>query len=493
MRPDCERWTAIADRLACEEPLGVEERAFFEAHPEACDACAEEASFYADLAELEHEVPTPVEPARRMPWTQRAASLGDLVGLAALGAAAAAGLMMWLGGPAASPTASPPSLAAGAPEVSHGWVAVRASGSAVGHPALLGEPVTTLALDDGGELCLRHSTGVVLCAGGGTRARLGGAGAAPHVELLEGLVVAELEARERDVPFFIVAGGRRVTSLGTTFSVEKVDERLRVGVSHGAVGVSGPERVVVRSGESWASPPPAGRAALAPLSSDDDARDRELLRGALMWKAGPSASLALPADPSGCSTSVHGVRLGASSAWLRVPPGPVTIRFACTSVERLLLGDGETKQLALPPPPSRDAATSASPSGAAPPLDAATPFDVGAALRRAQDERRAGDRAGAAASYAEIMRRAPGASEARVAQLPLATLELESGQHAAALASFEAYLAQGGPLAEEAALGRIRCLAALGRDQERRAAVQAFVERFPGSVHAEALRRDLEH
>ena len=73
MRPDCERWTAIADRLACEEPLGVEERAFFEAHPEACDACAEEASFYADLAELEHEVPTPVEPARRMPWTQRSA------------------------------------------------------------------------------------------------------------------------------------------------------------------------------------------------------------------------------------------------------------------------------------------------------------------------------------------------------------------------------------------------------------------------------------
>jgi hypothetical protein len=56
------------------------------------------------------------------------------------------------------------------------------------------------------------------------------------------------------------------------------------------------------------------------------------------------------------------------------------------------------------------------------------------------------------------------------------------------LASFDRYLAQGGPLEEEASFGRIRALRALGRSSEELVAIEAFLRRFPASPLASALR-----
>jgi hypothetical protein len=60
---------------------------------------------------------------------------------------------------------------------------------------------------------------------------------------------------------------------------------------------------------------------------------------------------------------------------------------------------------------------------------------------------------------------------------------------AAALSSFDAYLAHGdGSLLQEALLGRIRSLRALGRVDEERQAIEQFLERFPSSPQADGLR-----
>jgi hypothetical protein len=49
-------------------------------------------------------------------------------------------------------------------------------------------------------------------------------------------------------------------------------------------------------------------------------------------------------------------------------------------------------------------------------------------------------------------------------------------------------LVRGGPLAEEASFGRIRALRALGREDDVRAAVSAFLATYPDSALAPSLR-----
>jgi hypothetical protein len=62
------------------------------------------------------------------------------------------------------------------------------------------------------------------------------------------------------------------------------------------------------------------------------------------------------------------------------------------------------------------------------------------------------------------------------------------GDAHAALASFEGYLARGGPLVREASFGRVRALRALGRLNDERAALDEFLRSFPDGQLADALR-----
>ena len=69
MRPDCERWADLSDRVAIEEPLTQEEQHFFETHPDECSACAAERTWWTELATLQtsdrdEEDPTVVVPDR---------------------------------------------------------------------------------------------------------------------------------------------------------------------------------------------------------------------------------------------------------------------------------------------------------------------------------------------------------------------------------------------------------------------------------------------
>src|SRR5690606_10099001 len=104
-----------------------------------------------------------------------------------------------------------------------------------------------------------------------------------------------------------------------------------------------------------------------------------------------------------------------------------------------------------------------------------------------------GRAAEAAGAYRELLAQHPRSAEARAALVSLGEIELSQlGDPKAALASFEAYLRKGGPLAQEASHGKIRALRELGQRGEERAAIERFLASYPESPQAERLRQRLE-
>jgi len=108
--------------------------------------------------------------------------------------------------------------------------------------------------------------------------------------------------------------------------------------------------------------------------------------------------------------------------------------------------------------------------------------------------RRAGDLRDAISRYGALDRRYPASPEAGVARVSAGDLLLRLGEPAAALEQFDGYLGAHGsePLGPEALFGRARCLRALGRTAEERAAWEELSRRFPGSVYEPSGRRRLE-
>ncbi|MBC8068018.1 MAG: tetratricopeptide repeat protein [Deltaproteobacteria bacterium] len=120
----------------------------------------------------------------------------------------------------------------------------------------------------------------------------------------------------------------------------------------------------------------------------------------------------------------------------------------------------------------------------------AAPITLSAAqwLARARTARGAGDIEGAIAAYEGLIANHAGAPAARTAMVTLAQLHLDRGHAKPALKWFERYLGKGGPLAEDAAYGRIRALRSLGRVSEERSAIDAFVAKYPSGSYAAKLR-----
>jgi outer membrane protein assembly factor BamD (BamD/ComL family) len=83
----------------------------------------------------------------------------------------------------------------------------------------------------------------------------------------------------------------------------------------------------------------------------------------------------------------------------------------------------------------------------------------------------------------------PSSAEAVASTVSLGDVNLALGDAAGALASFDAYLARGGPLTQEARYGRIRALELLGRSVEADRAADEFVRLYPNSVQARSLRK----
>ncbi len=109
-------------------------------------------------------------------------------------------------------------------------------------------------------------------------------------------------------------------------------------------------------------------------------------------------------------------------------------------------------------------------------------------LRRAQEHLGAARTTEAVQAYRELVARYPASPEASAAVVTLGQLALQQGHAEEALAQFDRYLRGSGPLDEEARYGRIAALHQQGRASAEAAAIEDFLARHPGSVHAERLR-----
>ncbi len=174
---------------------------------------------------------------------------------------------------------------------------------------------------------------------------------------------------------------------------------------------------------------------------------------------------------------------------------------------RLTARNHAVRPVPPPPVPAQPLPAQALPSEAA---QAASPVldvrnesmasDAARALRaqaellfeRANRARHQGDAPAAGLLYRALQARFPRSAEARLSLALMARMQLDQGHDAAALASFDAYLATPDrALREEAMAGRAHALAKLGRT---RASEQAFAEllrAYPDSAYAALARRRL--
>ncbi len=133
------------------------------------------------------------------------------------------------------------------------------------------------------------------------------------------------------------------------------------------------------------------------------------------------------------------------------------------------------------PPPG---GTSSPSRGTSPPKTAAGLLD------HAQRLVSKGERKAALTAYRRLVERFSDSPEAKAAVVSLGRLELQQGRSQAALRHFDAYLARSaGPLVEEARYGRIRALRRLGRQEQERRSIEAFLADHPDSLYASRLRK----
>ena len=184
------------------------------------------------------------------------------------------------------------------------------------------------------------------------------------------------------------------------------------------------------------------------------------------------------------STIVGAEVAGATEAVPVVAPKPVAKHVSRhTSPARVTAPTPPNDVLVAPAPPLQ-----AAPQRVAHPVvrdEAASLFDS------ATGARRHGDSTKALALHRELEARFPSSREAHVARATMGRLLLDLGDPAAALSSFDEYLASGaGELGEETMVGRATALERLGRSDDARRAWQALLAAYPDSPYtAHAMRR----
>jgi hypothetical protein len=368
---------------------------------------------------------------------RRLAAIG--VGAVGLIAASVAAVML-VGGreePARSPEsprAAGPSfrLAAGSAEV--GEIARTGPGRRIED----GEVVTV-----GGEGALfSMDGGIALLARRGSRLRARTEANRIDVRLEAGAILANVDPAAHPPGLTVTTPGGRVEVTGTVFTVFADSAGSVVEVFRGSVDVSaGANHTGVVAGEAL------------------DTR-----AGELAIAAGRAGSVLLGADAilelvqgRGAAPSEIGML---DSLFDR--SGPVLSDTSAAATE-----------------PAGVAAGGRPRSGA--PLTARQLLEAARAARKNHDWK------GAAEEYRNLVQRFPDAGEAGVALVDLGSIQLDRlGQPEAALASFDWYLRTNGTgsLAAEASWGRAKALKVLGRAQEEKAALVAFVARFPDSFQA---------
>lgn len=115
--------------------------------------------------------------------------------------------------------------------------------------------------------------------------------------------------------------------------------------------------------------------------------------------------------------------------------------------------------------------------------------DAKTLLSQAHASRSAGDKRAAISHYEKLLKHYSDTPKGRAAMVSLGDLYLDARKPKSALEWFDRYLAHKGGLAQEAHIGRIKALGALGRSAEQAKAIEVFSERYPSSRYAEQFRR----
>jgi hypothetical protein len=386
-----------------------------------------------------------------------ASSRGRIVRWAAVGLAAAAAFAVF-----GLRSQKPAEVAMAGPQATIEYVTsgVRVSGRMAAKGAKVGIGSEIEAI--GGAACVALEPTIHACLPAGSTARVVALGGANRrLELLSGRVATALFPLPQAEHFSVLSGATTSMAVGTAFTVERLaDGTSRTIVHEGKVAVSnGAETRVItahRIGLSAGNGVTEDRVTDHSVTETQDWVALAIVSGRSIESPFQAPSVESAAAPLPSTASVHDAR----RATLAAPVAKVT----------------ETVRPAVEALPATSADVAVAPESAASYLSMA---------RQALRDQRWAD---AASAYRGLVEKFPGSPEARTVLVPLAKLELDRlSQPAAALAHLDAY-AQGGSLAVEAALTRIRAYRSLGREADEARAIDAFLAEHPNSLDAPALR-----
>ncbi|MFO8071552.1 MAG: FecR domain-containing protein [Polyangia bacterium] len=521
-REECRAIARLWDRELAGESLADDERELIAAHVAACDDCRLEAAALEAMDAGGADGPPPylegdlarrrwidgvLEATRSSPAEARRVRRPVLVVAAAaavLALGAGALLAVGAGETTASAPTEPASLAeAASPAALSGRVLLLSGEASAGadRPALGDELRAGDSLATGGGravLELAAGTRLVLEPGSGIAVeRLDEQ--ETRVALSSGRMLAAVDPERSASPVTFSLAGGEVSVTGTLLSLEVAGSSSEVRVLRGVVEIESrgsARRIGVGECAAVAGGDPR------PLSEAELRGGEEALRVLDLLGGEQRARIALSSLPPGASVSLDGVPLGSTPVAARVRPGYRSLELTLAGrapVRELLDLDGGAvvdRVFDLPRLKSDDeAAPEREKDGREPASARAREPDASQLLARAQSlraERRWKDAAGA---YSELIRRFPRAGEARSALISLGTIQLAHLERPrAALGRFERYLRRsaGGALAQEAELGRIRALRALGRSVDEAGAIRRFLAAHPRAVQAPLLEKRLK-
>jgi ferric-dicitrate binding protein FerR (iron transport regulator) len=552
MSEPCTRWASLVDAEAVGETLTKVDRAFVREHVRTCELCRAEVEVWGALEGLvdeprEHESIQPPAPApspapspvfaasRRLSASRAGLALATFASLAA----AAALIFAFRSKPdpvleaplaSAGPTvpASAPSLEAPAKAARvYGVTLALASGGVIeldGRAALVGARLAqgTVLFARGGSACLAIEPGVRACVEKGSMLRISDTGENRRLELVRGRIVAELEPQPAGASFGVTTRDGSAVAIGTAFAVEvpEGDAPASARVLHGVVLVKSKDGEEQRLGAHRGTPLAAPSAKTT--SDADEERDRVLAAPLTSFFSGEKAEpVNVRAELPGTKVMVDDRFVGITPVSLMLAPGEHAVLVKSEAGERREVvhvvsstpgaraASGQDVDLRahaeLAPELSAHRVESPSPSSSVAPSE---PKGVGTAsaaasvavesasapsaaelLVAARERRMRGDLEGQVTAYRELFGKHGASPEAYAALVPYGEIQLARlGDASSALASFDRYLAGRGPLAVEAAYGRLRALRALGRTAEERAAIEAFVGAYPDFAATPSLR-----
>jgi ferric-dicitrate binding protein FerR (iron transport regulator) len=514
------------------ERLTEEERAELRAHRSACESCRVEEGaarllrypgeqgpldplddlqaqrlIAAVVEGVDHDVEVP----ERQSWPRRFRRVGIVAVLALLLSGGA--LVLWLGrpGPGERPTRGASSSSVQL-LLRSGRVSVDGQSRAVGRGIAQDQLVevawgqAVLGLPDGGQALVGPDSAVRVRSVDARRVVL----AVDRGEVL--LRIPPGQGRRR---FEVVTRKGRVKVTGTVFRVRVDVDRVTVAVLRGRVQLVEKGYGTRMVGWGQATYLQQGRGPRITWSLSAGAIRHFTLQPQVVVRleAPRPARLTVRSRPPGALVLLNGTELGLTPLTALVRPGHhrLSVRRAgyTVSTEQLTLVAGGRVERSLvlhrlkdqpavtpkEPPPAAVVPSPAPRRPARPrPAVQVEPLTVRDLLAQARRRSIARDFAGAARAYRGLIKQYGPTPQAVAARVSLGLILLDHlSDPLGALRLFQTYLrtAPAGPLAQEAAHGRIRVLRRLGRRAAQASAIRDFLRHFPRALQRPVLERRL--